>query len=107
MDFNPVVIAYAMVELDKAILFVDPKKVTDKSAAFLQEQGITIEPYNDIYLQLNKLSANKRIWIDGSKLNAALYEAIPSHCTVINSMSPVLKMKSVKNKIELEEHGRQ
>ena len=102
VDFNPVVIAYAMVELDKAILFVDPKKVTDKSAAFLQEQGITIEPYNDIYLQLNKLSANKRIWIDGSKLNAALYEAIPSHCTVINSMSPVLKMKSVKNKIELE-----
>ena len=102
VDFNPVVIAYAMVELDKAILFVDPKKVTDKSAAFLQEQGITIEPYNDIYLQLKKLSANKRIWIDGSKLNAALYEAIPSHCTVINSMSPVLKMKSVKNKIELE-----
>jgi Xaa-Pro aminopeptidase len=102
VDFNPVAIAYAMVELDKVTLFVDPKKVTGESAALLREQGITIEPYNDIYLQLKKLSAGKRIWIDGSKLNAALYEAISSHCTVINSMSPVLKMKSVKNKIELE-----
>ena len=102
VDFNPVVIAYAIIKIDKATLFVDSKKVTEKTAAFLQEEGITIEPYNDIYSQLKKITEGKRVLIDGSKLNAALYEAIPQHCSIINTMSPVLKMKSVKNKIELE-----
>ncbi|OIP81782.1 MAG: peptidase M24 [Porphyromonadaceae bacterium CG2_30_38_12] len=101
VDYNPVVIAYSLVSLQKAVIFIDNVKLTDSSKAYLQSQGVEIAPYLSISEALSAIKFNDTCWIDGSKLNESLYEAIPTNVKKRNAMSPVFKMKSVKNKTEI------
>ncbi len=39
--------------------------------------------------------------VDGGKFNQSLFEAIPAECTKRTAMSPVFKLKAVKNKVEM------
>ncbi len=101
VNFNPVTIAYAYVDMDKAILFIDPEKVTTESSEYLKSQGVSVSPYNDIYAVIENLPASKTVLVDGTKLNQSLFESIPKTCNIRNSMSPVFRLKSIKNEIEL------
>jgi len=101
VDYNPVVIAYALVEDNAATLYIAPEKLTAETSAYLKSQGVKTEPYLAIYDQLKKLSHSKAVLVDGGKLNQGLYESIPESCAIRNTMSPVFKLKSVKNDIEM------
>lgn len=102
VDYNPVVIAYALIEKEKATLFISPEKLTYDTTNYLQSQQIGISSYTGIYEMLKQLSPSKAVLVDGGKLNQALFESIPSGCAIRNSMSPVFKLKSVKNEVEME-----
>ena len=106
VSYNPVVISYALVTEDKATLFVAPEKVTPEAEAFLQSEGVSIAPYADIYKALKAISASASVLLDGAKLNQSLFEAIPSGCGICNRLSPVNKMKSIKNAVEIEGYRR-
>jgi len=101
VDYNPVVIAYALVENEKATLFIAPEKLTPETGDYLQSQHVTVEPYLAIYDKLKKLSSSKAVLVDGGKLNQGLFESIPKGCAIRNTMSPIFKLKSVKNDIEM------
>jgi len=101
VDYNPLVIAYALIENDKATLYIAPEKLTEETADYLRRQGVTVASYLSIYDELKKIPASKAVLIDGGKLNRALYEKIPAGCAIRNSMSPVFRLKSVKNEVEI------
>jgi Xaa-Pro aminopeptidase len=101
VDYNPVVIAYALVENEKATLFIAPDKLTAETSAYLQSQCVTVAPYLAIYNDLKKLSTSRAVLVDGGKLNQALFESIPAGCAIRNTMSPVFKLKSIKNEVEM------
>ena len=101
VDYNPVVIAYALVENEKATLFIAHEKLTPETGDYLQSQHVTVEPYLAIYDKLKKLSSSKAVLVDGGKLNQGLFESIPKGCAIRNTMSPIFKLKSVKNDIEM------
>jgi len=101
VSYNPVVISCALIENDKATLFIAPEKLTAETGAYLKSQGITVAPYTAIYDYLKQLSSSKAVLVDGEKLNQALFEAIPAECTIRNTMSPVFKLKSIKNDVEM------
>jgi len=101
VDYNPVTIAYALVEENKATLFIAPEKVTPETKQYLEKEGVSVLGYLEIYKALNDIDTSKAVLIDGAKLNQSLYEAIPSGCTVRNCMSPVFKLKSIKNEVEM------
>lgn len=102
VEYNPVTIAYAVVSNTAAVLYVSPEKATDETRAFLESEGVHLAPYDQIFDDLQGINANSRVMIDGAKLNQWLYEAIPATCGIVNKMSPVYLMKSVKNEVELE-----
>ncbi len=102
VDYNPVTIAFAMVENEKTTLFISPEKYDEKSEKYLIENSVTIKNYTEITSELQKISPNKAVLIDGGKFNQALFEMIPSSCPKRNAMSPVFKLKSVKNSVEME-----
>jgi len=99
--YNPVVIAYALIQGDKATLFISPEKLTPETSEYLKEQGVTVAPYLAIYDELKQIENSKAVLIDGGKLNQALFESIPADCAIRNTMSPVFKLKSVKNEVEM------
>lgn len=102
VDYNPVTIAFAMVENEKTTLFISPEKYDEKSEKYLIENSVTIKNYTEISSELQKISPNNAVLIDGGKFNQALFEMIPSSCPKRNAMSPVFKLKSVKNSVEME-----
>lgn len=101
VDYNPVTIAFAMVEEEKATLFIDNQKLSASTEQYLQNEGVSIAPYLNIYAAVSGISAQKTVMYDGVKLNQSIFEAIPSLCSKKNSMSPVFKMKSIKNATEM------
>ncbi len=101
VDYNPVVIAYALVDDKSANLFIAPEKITNETKKYLDDNNITTKDYFDIHNELNKIPITKAVLVDGGKFNQSLYEAIPAECTKRTAMSPVFKLKSVKNKVEM------
>ncbi len=101
VDYNPVVIAYALVEKEKATLCIAKEKLTPETTNYLHNEGVTVEPYLAIYNNLKSISTSEAVLVDGGKLNQSLFEAIPDGCAIRNSMSPVFKLKSIKNEVEM------
>lgn len=101
VDYNPVVIAYALVDENSATLFIAPEKITEKSKEYLDDNKIIVKDYFDIQKELAKINSAKSVLVDGGKFNQSLFEAIPASCTKRTAMSPVFKLKAVKNKVEM------
>ena len=101
VNYNPVVIAYALVEENNATLFVDIEKLTPETKLYLKNEGVSTDSYLAIYDVLSHLSPSTTVLVDGAKLNQALYESIPARCIIRSAMSPILKMKSIKNEVEM------
>lgn len=102
VSFNPVVIAFALVEEEKVSIFIDEDKLTDETRTYFANQQISVAPYPAIYDHLKKIDKSKTILIDGAKFNQSLFENIPDACSIRNTMSPVFKLKSIKNEIEMK-----
>jgi len=100
VEYNPVVISYAVLEADKCTLFVDPQKVDTVSRNYLEFNNIEIRPYEAVFDYIRSLRGT--IVYDGARVNEALYEAIDGECKRINMQSPILVDKAKKNAVELE-----
>lgn len=101
VSYNPVVIAYAMVDENSATLFINPEKITPETQAYLDENNITVKAYDAVQDELRKIDTSKSVLVDGAKFNQSLYESIPAACTKRTAMSPVFKLKAVKNGVEM------
>ena len=101
VKYNPVVVAYALVDAEKAYLFLENGKISDENKKMLNNQGVEILPYSEIYKNISAINPQKAVLVDGAKLNQSLYEAIPTGCTIRNTMSPVFRLKSIKNETEM------
>jgi len=60
IPFNPVFQSYLVITLDKAILFVDPAKLTDDVEDYLKAVNVETRDYNDLWSYLRK-----REWGEG------------------------------------------
>lgn len=98
---NPVVMSYAWVEKEFAILFVDETKVSPSDRTMMENTGISIFPYDSVFEMLPDLSADTKVVIDYSKVNYAIASAMPQ-AELINTPSWVTMQKARKNSIELE-----
>ena len=100
VEYNPVVIAYAVLEADKCTLFVDANKIDSPAQNYLDFNNINVQPYEAVYDYIRGLQGT--VLYDGARVNEALYEAIPEGCKKINEKSPILIDKAKKNAVELE-----
>ncbi|MBQ8336019.1 MAG: aminopeptidase P family protein [Bacteroidaceae bacterium] len=101
VEYNPVVVAYMIVTLDSAVLYIDARKLTVEVRDYLNSQGITVAGYSDIWQALKEYARNT-ILIQPSKCNVSAAKAIEANKAVFRADSPVAKMKAVKNNVEIE-----
>jgi len=101
VEYNPVVIAFGAIDKQKATLFVSPQKISHNVAALLADEGIEVAPYNAVFDYIATLHVHSKVLLDKGKTNFALYQDIPSHCTVVGIQSPIFYAKSIKNAVEL------
>lgn len=100
--YNPVVISYAFVSNEESVLFINPKKITAEAAKHLKEEGVTLADYTMIQKYLSRLPETSHVFIDPSKTNISLFNALPKGCTIVEGVTPANHMKSIKNETEIK-----
>ena len=106
VEYNPVVISYAVLEQDRCTLFVNSEKIDAAAQNYLDFNDIEIQPYEAVFEHIHGLQGT--VFYDGARVNEALYEAIHVQgengtCTkAVNIQSPILIDKAKKNAVELE-----
>jgi Xaa-Pro aminopeptidase len=101
VDYNPVVISYAIVTPKACHLFVRPEKV---SARLRKQLGhhIQFHPYEDFADELGKLARRKAsVWVDGSTVSRWVVDLLAG-CSLETDPSPISLMKAKKNAAEIE-----
>ena len=101
VDYTPCLISYVVVEMEKCTIFVAANKLDDAAHAYLTKIGVGVGEYDQVFDYLKNIPVSS-VMYDGGKVNEALFEAINPAANKVNvSPSPVLKMQSVKNTVEL------
>lgn len=104
IDFTPVVIAYLLVEKERATLFTNLKKTASPAVGrHLAAIGCEVRPYDAIIDAIGRLPVSTKLWVDGNTLNEALYECARERLpqTLVNAPSPIRLEKGLKNDVEL------
>ncbi|KAH9849039.1 Creatinase/aminopeptidase [Lenzites betulinus] len=101
IDFNPVFFAYALIDQDKALLFVNESQL-DSSVRDHLGSEVEVHPYDTFFSHLAKLNASKDSKVLVSdKASLAVAEAIGKD-NIIVARSPVTDLKAIKNEVEIE-----
>lgn len=95
----PVILAYSVVTLDCAYLFVDRAKLSAAIVDVLAKDNIIIKNYDDVYDFAKSLSG--RVLLDRAKINYALYFNLPDTVAKIEMTAPTTNFKAHKNETEL------
>ena len=102
IKYNPVVLSYAVITLDKAILFVDENKLNDEIKEEFNKIGIEIRNYFEIYEFVKTINKEEIVLIDSNKISYSILKNIPAGVKVVNGMNPSTKFKAQKNSVEIE-----
>ena len=97
VNFNPVFLAHALVEPERATLFVGAGKVPPELVARLQEDGVAVTPYENAAAALAALDATKVLLIDPRRITAGMRAAVSSEVKVVEAVNPSTFAKSKKS----------
>ena len=96
----PAAYAFAMVTKTKVFYYIDYEKISREVKDYFTANAISVRPYAMLAKDLETLR-DRVIWAELSKLNAALYARLDRSNTIVNEPSPILKMRAVKNRVEI------
>ena len=101
VDFNPVAIAYLVIESDVATLFVDPRKVTTAVEKHLGKR-VVVRPYREAGAALRALGqAHEKVWVDEGSASRWMLDRLRG-ARLHREASCVTAMKARKNATEQE-----
>ena len=98
---NPVVISYLLVGKEEAVLFIAPDKTDEEMLAYLNEIGVTTQPYEAFFDYLDK-ATYPHILLDKAQTNSQADQILARHCTPVYAPSPVKMLKAVRNEVEMD-----
>jgi Xaa-Pro aminopeptidase len=96
---NPVVISYLLVTTTEAHYFILPQKLTPEVARYLEEEGVTVHPYDKLTYYLDH-NLPLHLLLNPAQTNYDLFYFMPSIC-LIPGESPVTLMKAIRNPTEI------
>ena len=102
IKYNPVVLSYAIITLDKAILFIDENKLNDEIKASFGKEVVEIKPYFQIDEFVKNIDKEEVVLIDNNKISYSILKNIPEGVKVVNEMNPSTVFKAQKNPVEIE-----
>lgn len=100
VDFNPVAIAYALINEDSCTLYLDESKLDDDLIQSLNEDGIQTADYKIICDDLEELPGSENVLLDNNRSNLRIYRSISAN--IIERENPSQLLKSQKNAIEIK-----
>lgn len=102
VPYNPVFTGYGIVGRQVQVLFVTDGKIPPELEAKLMSEGIQVKSYPSFSTWLSKNLNGCRILLDPLTTNCEIAGTLPRTCTVAEGSSIPAKLKSRKNKTELD-----
>ena len=96
---NPVVLSFALISQDKAMLFIDTTKLSDDDQQKLRSAGVELETYDMIERAVSAIPADS-ILVDPRRNCYALYKQLPKEVRVVQDTNPTTFFKAQKNDVE-------
>lgn len=101
VDYNPLVISYAIITRDDAELCVSKKKLNRKVKKALKGL-VKFYDYDAFRKRLLKnVSRKSRVWLDAATVNEYVVQLLQKRCELFFKQSPVTLFKACKNETEL------
>lgn len=102
IEYNPFVLAYAIISMEKVLLFVDISKFSNEIKNYLNKNGVELFDYFDFYNYLENILLKNRILLDYNSVNCFIVKSINKNIEIINGENPTVKLKAIKNKTEIK-----
>lgn len=99
--YNPVFLSFLLLSFDKALLFVNTKKLKANLALNLEKQGFTLYEYEEVESVLRQLKKEK-ILLDTQKTSIYFAKILKKHNKIIKATNPSTLLKAHKNAKELK-----
>ena len=96
---NPVVISHLYIGGDRAVLFVDPRKVDGEVSAHLASAGVDVKPYGEAEAFLRQELDGVPVIMDRMKTSYTIYNARTDN-SVKAADNPIPMLKAVRNEVE-------
>ncbi|KAJ0391944.1 hypothetical protein P43SY_011134 [Pythium insidiosum] len=103
VEFNPVVVSYALITAESATLFVDAEN-QDEVAKQLGSSNVAVKPYSSVLAELSAFAAanaDKKVLVDPVQCNVAVFLSIPAAMRK-EATSVVMAQKAIKSAVEIE-----
>ena len=102
VNCTPVVLSFAAVTAEEAVLFINPAVLSEEIAANLRNDGVTIRPYGEVYDYVAALPAGTQLMMNLNVVNSKLDSCVPAGVKVIDKADPTTLPKAMKNDREVE-----
>ncbi|GAA0078503.1 aminopeptidase P family protein [Clostridium sp. CTA-5] len=97
---TPVALAYAIINKQEAILYIDKCKLSKDDESKLELNGIRVEDYNKIFEDVKKI--DNSVTVDPNKISAYIYTLIKENVKIIKQPNITTKLKAIKNETEIQ-----
>ena len=100
VDCCPVVLSYLLLSKSHVRLFTQADAFPDDLQRSLEEAGVDLMPYREIYEYVKALPATRSIYFDPSSVNYCLEANLPPQMKTIRGQNLTLLPKACKNPVE-------
>lgn len=101
VSYNPVFVAFALVDAGSATLFVAPGKVSDELRARLAADGVQLRDYMEAGRALADLAPGRRLLVDPARVTQGLLGNLRPGVVLIEGINPTTLFKSRKSDADL------
>ncbi|AIR90417.1 aminopeptidase P family protein [Pseudomonas cremoricolorata] len=100
--YNPLFLAFLLVEEHRATLFVDRRKIADPLRRALEGDGVELRDYEAVSEVLGQVRQGVRLLIDPGRVTAGLIEHLAGGVVLVEGVSPVVLAKACKSEQDLK-----
>ncbi len=99
---TPVVLSFAAVTAEEAVLFVNEKVLDGEIRINLRNDGVSIRPYEAVYDFVRGLNAGSKVMLNLGVVNSKLEACVPEGVEIIDKVDPTNLPKACKNEKEVD-----
>lgn len=100
--YNPVVLSYAVVTLEKVTLFVDENKLNEDILNSFNGEVVEVKGYFEIDEFVKTIEKEEVVLVDNNKISYTILKNIPEGVKVVSAINPTTIFKAEKNEVEIE-----
>ncbi|MFG0325384.1 aminopeptidase P family protein [Pseudomonas sp. zjy_15] len=101
VSYNPVFLAFALINQQQAILFVGQDKVDAHLRQVLEVDGIEVRDYSEAGKALGTVPAGARLLVDPARVTCGLLDSLAAEVVLVEGPNPTTLSKSCKGDDDL------